>query len=160
MGWLRWLYLFAAGLGSLLSENFRLLEKQRWWIPFVGIVISALLLLFYQQVLFDEFLQYPTLARIAIAIGMIFPLAFFLGMPFPLGILAVQFKPEGTVAWAWAFNGLFTVVGGIFCAIFSVYFGFRSTMVVAVCIYLLALLMYRSLYRGYVLDRMSREKNV
>ncbi len=153
-------FLFAAGLGSLMSEKFRLIETQRWWVPFVGVVISALLLLFYQQVLFDMFLQYSTIARIIIAILMIFPLAFFLGMPFPLGILAVQYKPEGTVAWAWAFNGLFTVVGGIFCAIFSVYFGFRATMLVAVGIYILALVMYRYLFRGYQLDRMSREKNV
>jgi hypothetical protein len=84
---------------------------------------------------------------------MILPLAFFLGMPFPLGILAVQYKPTGTVAWAWAFNGLFTVVGGIFAAIFSVYFGFRATMMVAVGAYMLAMVMYRGLYQGYLQDR-------
>ncbi len=153
-------FLFAAGLGSLFSERLRLLERARWWLPFVGVVVFALLLLFYQQVLFDDFLRFETLTRIIIAIAMIFPLAFCLGMPFPLGILAVQFKPEGTVAWAWAFNGLFTVVGGIFCAIFAVYYGFQATMLVAVAIYLLALLMYRGLFRGYQLDRMSREKGV
>jgi len=153
-------FLFAAGIGSLISEKLQLLEKSRWWIPFAGIVISTLLLVFYQQVLFDQFLQFPTATRVLISVAMIFPLAFFLGMPFPLGILAVQHKPEGTVAWAWAFNGLFTVVGGIFCAIFSVYFGFRITMIVAICIYLLALLTYRQLYRGYILDRMAAEKNV
>ena len=153
-------FLFAAGIGSLMSEKMQLIEKQRWWVPFVGIVISILALIFYQQVLFDQFLQYSTIARVLISVGMIFPLAFFLGMPFPLGILAVQHKPEGTVAWAWAFNGLFTVVGGIFCAIFSVYFGFRATMVVSIGIYILALLMYRGLFRGYQLDKLSREKNV
>ena len=91
---------------------------------------------------------------------MIFPLAFFLGMPFPLGILAVQRKPEGTVAWAWAFNGLFTVIGGIFCAIFSVYFGFQLTMSVAILIYIVAFFAYRNLFRGYTLDKMSAEKGV
>ena len=153
-------FLFAAGVGSLMSEKMQLLEKRRWWIPFIGIVVSTLALLFYQQVLFDAFLQYSTIARVVISILMIFPLAFFLGMPFPLGILAVQYKPEGTVAWAWAFNGLFTVVGGIFCAIFSVYFGFRATMLVAICIYLLALLMYQGLFRGFQMDKMAREKDV
>ena len=153
-------FLFAAGIGSLFSEKLQLLEKHRWWVPFIGIVISALLLIFYKQVLFDQFLQYPTAWRIMISVAMIFPLAFFLGMPFPLGILAVQHKPEGTVAWAWAFNGLFTVVGGIFCAIFSVYFGFQLTMMVAILIYLLALLMYRSLHRGFQLDRLAAVKDV
>ena len=153
-------FLFAAGVGSLMSEKLQLLEKKRWWIPFIGVAISTLLLLFYQQVLFDHFLQHPVAARMFISVLMIFPLAFFLGMPFPLGILAVQHKPEGTVAWAWAFNGLFTVVGGIFCAIFSVYFGFKLTMIVAIAIYMLAMVTYRRLFRGYQLDRMSAEKNV
>jgi hypothetical protein len=88
---------------------------------------------------------------------MIFPLAFFTGMPFPLGILAIQHKPTGTVAWAWAFNGLFTVVGGIFCAISSVYFGFRLTMMFAVGAYMLAYLVYRGLYAGYLTDRQATE---
>ncbi len=153
-------FLFAAGVGSLMSEKFQLIENKRWWIPFLGIVVSTLLLVFYQQILFDQFLQYPTVGRIFISILMIFPLAFFLGMPFPLGILAVQRKPEGTVAWAWAFNGLFTVIGGIFCAVFSVYFGFQITMMIAIVIYVLAYFAYRNLFRGYLLDKMAAEKGV
>ena len=145
-------FLFGAGAGSLMSEKFRLIERNRWWIPFVGIAVSTLVLVISQQVLFDHLLQFPTVVRIIAAILLIFPLAFFTGMPFPLGILAAQYKPEGTVAWAWAFNGLFTVVGGIFCAIFSVYFGFRATMLVAVAAYLLALWLYRSMYDGYIQD--------
>ena len=148
-------FLFGAGFGSLMSEKFNLIENRRWWIPFIGITLSTLFLVFSQQVLFDILLQYTTPVRIVSAIVMIFPLAFFLGMPFPLGILAVQYKPTGTVAWAWAFNGLFTVVGGIFCAIFSVYFGFRATMIVGVIAYLVALWLYRSLYSGYLSDQQA-----
>ena len=146
-------FLFGAGFGSLMSERFQLVETRRWWIPFAGIAVSTLFLVFSQQVLFDLFLPFPTPVRILFSIAMIFPLAFFTGMPFPLGILAVQYKPTGTVAWAWAFNGLFTVVGGIFCAIFSVYFGFRATMIVAVAAYILAYFMYRGLYAGYLSDK-------
>ncbi|NKB61715.1 MAG: hypothetical protein GKR95_06110 [Gammaproteobacteria bacterium] len=148
-------FLFGAGIGSLMSEKMRLIENRRWWLPFVGIIVSTLLLIIYKQYLFDLFLQYQTPVRILISIAMIFPLAFFLGMPFPMGILAVRFKPEGTVAWAWAFNGLFTVVGGIFCAIFSVYFGFQATLVAAMCAYIIALVIYRRLYSGYVSDLSS-----
>ena len=149
-------FLFGAGFGSLMSEKLKLIENNRWWIPFAGIVVSTLFLVFAQQVLFDIFLQYSTPARIFATIAMIFPLAFFTGMPFPLGILAVQYKPTGTVAWAWAFNGLFTVVGGIFCAIFSVYFGFQATMIMAVAAYILAYLVYRGLYAGYLSDQQNQ----
>ena len=146
-------FLFGAGMGSLMSEKMRLMENTRWWVPFIGIVVSTLALVVSQHFLFDFFLEYNTGVRIVSAIIMIFPLAFFLGMPFPLGILAVRFKPQGTVAWAWAFNGLFTVVGGIFCAIFSVYFGFRATLFAATIAYIIAMVIYRGLYKGYLEDK-------
>jgi len=143
-------FLFGAGIGSYFSEKWQLIEKKKIWVPFAGIIVSTLLLIVYKQALFDIFLQFETLVRIFIAAAMIFPLAFFLGMPFPLGILAIQNKPQGTVAWAWAYNGVFTVAGGIFCAIFSVYFGFQVTMIVAMLAYVLAYFMYRNLFASYL----------
>ena len=73
---------------------------------------------------------------------MIFPLAFFLGMPFPLGILAVSGQARGAVAWAWAFNGLFTVVGGLSSVLISIFYGFQNTVIVATAIYMLGFLMF------------------
>lgn len=143
-------FLFGAGIGSLLSEKLQLVEKKRTWVPFVGIAISTLFLVFSQQWLFDVFLQFDTIMRILLSMAMIFPLAFFLGMPFPLGVLAIQHKPQGTVAWAWAFNGLFTVAGGVFCAIFAVYFGFSATMLVALFAYFVAYIAYRNLFNAYL----------
>ena len=73
-------------------------------------------------------------------------------MPFPMGIIAIQHRPHGTVAWAWALNGLFTVIGGVFCAIYSVYFGFFATMMVALAAYGIAYLAYRKLFSGFQQD--------
>ena len=143
-------FLFGAGIGSLASDKLQLMEKKRTWLPFAGIAASTLFLVFSQQWLFDIFLQFGTVTRIFLSMAMIFPLAFFLGMPFPLGVLAIQHKPQGTVAWAWAFNGLFTVAGGVFCAIFAVYFGFAATMLVALFAYLIAYLAYRNLFNVYL----------
>jgi len=136
-------FLFGAGVGSLASEKLRLTQKKRFIVPFLGIVASTLLTIFYQQVLFDVVLEFSTLIRIVASVAMIFPLAFFLGMPFPLGLLSIKDKPTGTVAWAWALNGLFTVTGGVFCAIFAVYFGFIATMMVALASYLLAFIVFK-----------------
>ncbi len=145
-------FLFGAGIGSHLSERMQLIEKKRIWLPFVGIALTTVLLIFYQQNLFDLFLQFEVSTRVVISVMMIFPLAFFLGMPFPMGVLAIQHKPTGTVAWAWAFNGLFTVAGGIFTAIFSVYFGFQVTMLIALSAYVLAYFMYKKLFALYLQD--------
>ena len=45
---------------------------------------------------------------------------------------------------------------GIFCAIFSVYFGFRATMLVAVLAYMLAWYVYRGLYSSYLADQQQQ----
>jgi len=138
-------FLFGAGVGSLASEKLRLKERGLNWLPFAGIFVSTLLVILAQQFLFDSLLELRTMLRILFSVAVIFPLAFFLGMPFPLGILSVADKPEGTIAWAWALNGLFTVAGGVFCAIFAVFFGFVATMFVAMAAYLIAALSIRKL---------------
>ena len=63
-------------------------------------------------------------------------------MPFPLGVLAVANQAYGAVAWAWAFNGLFTVVGGLASVLLSIYFGFQKTLLIATAVYLLGFVMY------------------
>jgi len=145
-------FLFGAGLGSLMSEKFRLIERGKIWVPFVGIAVSTAIVMLCQVFLFDSLLELRTLLRIFLSIAIIFPLAFFLGMPFPMGILAVEKKPAGTIAWAWGLNGLFTVVGGVFCAVFAVYFGFKVTLIVAVLAYVIAYFAYRNLFSGYQKD--------
>lgn len=145
-------FLFGAGLGSLMSEKLRLMERGKIWVPFVGILLSVVLVILCKSFVFDALLELRTLLRILISIAIIFPLAFFLGMPFPMGVLSIQHKPAGTIAWAWGLNGLFTVIGGVFCAIFAVYFGFKATLVVAVLTYLIAYLAFRKLFGSYQKD--------
>jgi sugar phosphate permease len=81
--------------------------------------------------------------RALVAALMIFPLGFFLGMPFPLGILAIENQPRGAIAWAWGMNGLFTVIGGLASVLLGLEIGFNLTIVVALMLYACALAVYR-----------------
>ena len=45
-------------------------------------------------------------------------------------------------AWAWAMNGLFTVVGGLMSVLLSIYLGFTLTLIIALMIYLLGWLAF------------------
>lgn len=65
-----------------------------------------------------------------------------MGMPFPLGIMTIKNQPQGSIAWAWAMNGLFTVIGGLSSVLLSIYSGFRVTLIAAMLIYVVALLAY------------------
>ncbi|WP_319549718.1 hypothetical protein [Desulfogranum marinum] len=142
--------LLASGVGSLLSGRLGVTPKRLWYMPFIGIFICSIALLLVQQQYFELFLQSPTIVRILAAFGLIFPVGLFLGMAFPLGILTIADKPNGSIAWAWAMNGLFTVVGGLASVVLSIYYGFNITLVVAILIYFLAFIVYARLRAAVV----------
>ncbi len=131
--------LLAAGIGSGTSERLGITPQRFWALPFLGVVITGLLGAFVVPSFFHALLGLPLLGRCAVTGGFIFPLGFFLGMPFPLGILALEGRPRSAVAWAWGMNGLFTVIGGLAAALLSHAFGFRITLTFALAAYLLAL---------------------
>jgi predicted membrane-bound spermidine synthase len=142
--------LLAAGTGSYCSGKMAISPVNRWYIPFLGILFTGTLLIISHQTIFNIFLQSSQSVRILVSMIMIFPLGFFLGMPFPLGILAIEGEPTGAVAWAWAMNGLFTVIGGIMSVLLSIFYGFKVTMTVALIIYLVAFYTYSLLRKKHI----------
>jgi len=128
--------LFAAGIGSYLSGQLAISPKRNWIWPFIGVLLTGMIFLLTYQQLFTIFLAWPVLLRALVAIVLIFPVGLFMGMLFPLGILALKDEPAGSIAWAWAMNGLFTVVGGLLSVVLSMYLGFNTTLVIALSIYL------------------------
>ncbi|MCI5222375.1 MAG: hypothetical protein D3924_06825 [Candidatus Electrothrix sp. AR4] len=134
--------LLAAGAGSAVSQKMNITPANRWLIPFVGTLITNILVLLIYPFYFSLFLQTPTIVRMIAATVLIFPVGLFMGMPFPLGILTIKNQAQGSIAWAWAMNGLFTVIGGISSVLLSIYSGFRITLIAAMMIYTIALLAY------------------
>jgi hypothetical protein len=90
-------------------------------------------------------LELPIFGRVLVSAAMMFPVGFFLGMPFPLGILAIANKPRPVVAWAWGMNGLFTVVGGFLSMLISMAFGFNVAITFALALYALAFTVFKRL---------------
>ncbi len=130
--------LIAAGIGSGCSKKLGVGVANRWSWPFLGILISGMSLLILHPYIFDFFLASAPEIRVIVAAAVMFPLGFFLGMPFPLGILALQHQPRGSIAWAWGLNGLFTVIGGLASVLFSLLLGFKITLLAALTVYVIA----------------------
>jgi uncharacterized membrane protein YagU involved in acid resistance len=130
--------LLSAGMGSAASEKLGITPNRKWALPFIGIlVLGTTLTLLYPQ-LSHVALGLPLAGRILASGAMIFPLGFFLGMPFPLGILAITGHPRGAIAWAWGMNGLFTVAGGFAAILISMGYGFSVAIGVALFLYAVA----------------------
>lgn len=134
--------LVSAGLGSITSGRWKISPDRKWYIPFVGIFVAMTILLVIYPNIRDVFLSGSFPVRLLVAFLFIFPAGFFMGMPFPLGILSLQSRPKGAVAWAWGMNGLFTVLGGLFAIISSVLWGFNNTLLFACGLYALAFLLF------------------
>jgi hypothetical protein len=137
--------LLGAGIGSAASERLGIGPKQRWAIPFVAIIVLCAVLQWVFPIVARAALQLSLPGRILISGLMLFPLGFFLGMPFPLGVLAIADRPRGAVAWAWGMNGLFTVIGGLLSMLLSLWQGFNFAISVALCLYAVAFIAYRPL---------------
>jgi len=140
-------YLLGAGVGSYASEIFGITPMKRWWLPFVGILTTSITVLLTHSYIIDLFLQETQWVRVAVTLAMILPVAFFLGMAFPLGVLRLSetHYARQAIAWAWGINGVFTVIGGFLSVLFSIFFGFTVTLMIAIGCYVLAFLVFRRL---------------
>lgn len=140
--------LFSAGAGSLLSGRLGLRRDRRWLLSFAGIFVcgSAFALAF--EDLFAVGLEWGLPVRIAYAVLLIFPIGFFLGMPFPLGMERLGRLQPGGIPWAWGMNGFFTVFGGFATLLLAFVFGFRNVLFIGLAVYLLALWMFLRISNG------------
>jgi hypothetical protein len=65
-------------------------------------------------------------------------LAFFMGMPFPLGLRRLSARAAGFVPWAWGINGFASVVSAVLATLLAIEFGFNVVIVLALVLYVLA----------------------
>lgn len=134
--------LVSAAFGSFFSRRLLAGHPGRWpWI-FLALVAYGGAFLAFCQPLFAHLLQYALPWRWIAATVLIFPLGFFMGMPFPLGIAALDRCYPAGIAWAWGMNGFFTVLGGFLSLVSAFFLGFRITLLIALGIYCVALLAY------------------
>jgi hypothetical protein len=77
--------------------------------------------------------------RVTIAVALVAPLGFVLGMPFPTGLRIVASEAPLLVPWAWGVNGFFTVIGSVSAMILGMAVGFTAVLILAGACYLGAL---------------------
>ncbi len=132
-------FLLSAGVGSYVTDITRLHRKKLLrFIPYLAIPVYGTALLLFKDPLLDYFLQWSAVMRMVAAFLLIAPLGFFMGMPFAIGIAGSYKNGKGAVGWAWAINGLFTVLGGVCSIVLAIYIGFFQTMMLAFLVYVLA----------------------
>ncbi|CAN5738941.1 MAG: hypothetical protein ACR2HP_07995 [Ilumatobacteraceae bacterium] len=136
--------LIATAIGARASA---LVPRLRAGLPAVTallIVITGLYLLIATPVT-DVALAWPQWARIALVIVLLFPVGLLLGVFLPTGMEAVAAATSDPgqdrgrlVAWSWAVNGFFSVLGASLTTLVSMTFGFNRAVLAGLALYVVA----------------------
>ncbi|MBI3893952.1 MAG: hypothetical protein HY303_20730 [Candidatus Wallbacteria bacterium] len=109
---------------------------------FGALLVSLSITLAAMTWIWPAVLGLPTWIRIGIVLLTVGPTAFFMGMPFSMGLERLG-DDEGTLAWAWAANGALSVFAGTATTWIAVLWGFHTVLGAAVAAYALAGILYR-----------------
>jgi hypothetical protein len=134
-------FLLSAGLGSRMSEWLSTATRPRMapvaW-PVAAIAGLSLVYLWLLPAALPALAAWPDTARIALSVALIFPLGFAMGMPFPLGLAALDASAPLLVPWVWGINACASVVSAVLATLLAIHFGFNFVLLWAVALYLLA----------------------
>jgi hypothetical protein len=142
------LLLLSSGAGSMVSRWW-LPETNRIWLPLLLIAAALLLYVGVLPDLLDRLVGLPFIAKLLVSAGLLVPLGFAMGMPFPTGLRALAGRSASDppaddtsgnlVEWAWAMNAASSVLGSVLAIIIAIQFGLNVTLGSGAAAYLVAL---------------------
>lgn len=88
--------------------------------------------------LFRAGAAWPAAGRAGLSVLLIGCLAFWMGMPFPLGLRRLAVGGAFCVPMAWGVNGFFSVISAMSATIVGMHAGFRAVLMAAALLYLSA----------------------
>ncbi|MFH0980099.1 MAG: class I SAM-dependent methyltransferase [Planctomycetota bacterium] len=134
--------LLFSGLGSLVSERLTANPFRLICCVIPVLVVLVLVGSFEFSALLDRMLGLSHLHRCLAAVGLVAPLGFLMGMPFPSGLRLVDRRRPELAPWAWGINACATVVGTVVCIILSSAAGFSHAMQFGAAVYLVGCLIF------------------
>ncbi len=142
-------FLIFAGMGSAVSG--RLVNKNKpaetgaisrtVYLAVAGIVVISLTYIPLLPLLFNNLIGLADGIRIGVSIALIAPLAFCMGMPFPLGLKQISAAAPDFIPWAWALNGFASVISAALATLLAIEFGFTMVLLAALVLYGLSTLL-------------------
>lgn len=139
-------FLIFSGLGSLFAQRLcNKRENHRIYLIVTLLTGISLTYLGLLPLVFSSLSHLPHLAKVGVTLALIAPLAFCMGMPFPLGLSRVTQSAPQLLPWAWGVNGCASLVSAILATLLAIHLGFTWVVVLALVAYLSAALLYPAL---------------
>jgi hypothetical protein len=131
------------GLGSLggskLKGSHGMLS--RFWIALLIVVILVYTLIF--SLLLEACMGFSFPFRVLLALIIISPLGFLMGLPFPFGITLLEKTAPAFIPWAWSINACSSAMGASLAMVVTLHFGFTIVTALAAGCYLAALMLFK-----------------
>jgi len=153
------LMLLSSGAGSLCSRRW-LADAARGWVPLVVLIAAVGLYTWGLTAWLTALIGLPFFVKLLVSGGVLVPLGFAMGMPFPTGLRSFARSTEAelpaselgepasegnAVEWAWAMNAAASVLGSVLAMVIAIHFGLKVTLGCGGAAYLLALLLLPTL---------------
>jgi len=128
--------LISSGIGSLISSRHPHISLH------YSIIILCVLLFIFNHIhpfILSYLLSQPLPVKIFFLSLSLFPLGFFMGIPFPMGIKLIGQTDHLLIPWAWAINACLSVLAPILATMLAIGTGFNVVLWGALLSYFIAL---------------------
>lgn len=126
------------GAADRLFRRFVRVRHPALTLAVAGIAIAALMHLVLALPLFRWLMPLSGALKIAVSLVLIAPLAFFMGMPFPLALARVAAARPALVPWSWGINGCASVLSAVLAILLAMSLGFNAVVLIAIALYVVA----------------------
>jgi hypothetical protein len=131
--------LLSSGIGSLISTKIIKREIRNITFIIAGIIIIGFLYVLIVPDIIYSVIAENFVTKIAVSIGLLFPIGFLMGIPLPTGMRVLKSHLSNHIPWMWAINGAFSVFGAVLSVVLGIMFGASYAMFLGIVIYLSAL---------------------
>jgi hypothetical protein len=141
-----------AGIGSYLSDVFRLSPRRERMLPII-LAGTILALALGMQWTLDAAIRLALPMRVLVVVALLAPVSTLLGFFFPTGLRLVAALSPPATAWMWGVNGAFGVLGSIVAVGVSMWVGIQANLYSAAALYAFILLPLMVLQRAQSLPK-------
>jgi hypothetical protein len=143
--------LISSGIGSFSTarindENLFRLARLRM----LGLIATLIILGVLSPILIESFQSAATPMRLGIALALLLPAGFFMGMAFPIGMKWASANDADHTAWLWGVNGAASVCASVLAVIISMASGIDMAWWFGVAIYIIAAVLLTTARRTVV----------
>jgi len=131
--------LLSSGLGSLSTASVAAHDRRASMLRLVGLVAVLTGFGVLTPIVIHQFEAASTPVRIAISVAILFPIGFFMGMAFPIGMRRALAEAPSIAPWLWGVNGAASVCASVLVVVIALGSGISAAFWAGSACYVVAL---------------------